>query len=67
MAGQVPEYRAMLEREEVNSPADLLIAGSEGEVAAAITRLGSTGVTDLMLAPFGTRSEQNRTTTTLAA
>ncbi|WP_433009211.1 TIGR03564 family F420-dependent LLM class oxidoreductase [Kribbella sp. CA-294648] len=67
MAGQVSEYRAMLEREGVDSPADLLIAGSEAEVAAAIKRLGSTGVTDLMLAPFGTPTEQSHTTTTLAA
>jgi F420-dependent oxidoreductase-like protein len=62
MAGQVPEYRAMLDREGVTSPAELLIAGSEAEVARAIIRLASTGITDLMLAPFGTPQEQSRTT-----
>ncbi|MEU4395345.1 TIGR03564 family F420-dependent LLM class oxidoreductase [Kribbella sp. NPDC023855] len=66
MAGQVPEYRAMLEREGVDSPADLLIAGSEEQVATVIKQLNSTGITDLMLAPFGTPSEQSRTTATLA-
>ncbi|WP_328328739.1 TIGR03564 family F420-dependent LLM class oxidoreductase [Kribbella sp. NBC_00382] len=67
MAGQVPEYRAMLDREGVTSPAELLITGSEAEVARAITRLASTGITDLMLAPFGTPEEQNRTTASLGA
>lgn len=62
MAGQVPEYRAMLDREGVASPAELLIAGSETQVAQAITRLASTGITDLMLTPFGTPEEQRRTT-----
>jgi F420-dependent oxidoreductase-like protein len=65
MAGQVPEYRAMLDREGITSPAELLIAGSEQEVAQAIRRLESTGITDLMLAPFGTPDEQRRTTANL--
>ena len=67
MAGQVPEYRAMLDRERITSPAELLIAGSEQEVAQAIRRLESTGITDLMLAPFGTPDEQRRTTANLGA
>lgn len=67
MAGQVPEYKAMLDREGVTSPAELLIAGTTTEVTQAITRLASTGITDLMLAPFGTREEQSLTTANLGA
>jgi alkanesulfonate monooxygenase SsuD/methylene tetrahydromethanopterin reductase-like flavin-dependent oxidoreductase (luciferase family) len=55
----------MLDREGITSPAELLIAGSEQEVAQAIRRLESTGITDLMLAPFGTPEEQDRTTANL--
>ncbi|WP_206686207.1 TIGR03564 family F420-dependent LLM class oxidoreductase [Kribbella qitaiheensis] len=67
LAGQVPEYRAMLDREGATSPADLLIAGDEESVIRRLNALRSTGITDLMATPVGDASSQARTTTTLAA
>jgi F420-dependent oxidoreductase-like protein len=61
MAGQVPEYRAMLDREGVDGPADVLLAGDEDAITQQIDRLRDTGITDLMLAPIGTPTEQQRT------
>jgi alkanesulfonate monooxygenase SsuD/methylene tetrahydromethanopterin reductase-like flavin-dependent oxidoreductase (luciferase family) len=61
LAGQVPEYRAMLDREGADV-ADVLIVGDEDSIAKQLARIGDTGVTDLMLAPIGTAEEQARTT-----
>lgn len=66
LAGQVPEYRAMFDREGVDGPADVLIVGDEGSIAKQLARIGDTGVTDLMLAPVGTAEEQERTTSFLS-
>ncbi|TCC10501.1 TIGR03564 family F420-dependent LLM class oxidoreductase [Kribbella soli] len=66
LAGQVPEYRAMLDREGVDGPADVLIVGDEGSIAKQLAQIGDTGVTDLMLAPIGTPEEQDRTTALLS-
>jgi F420-dependent oxidoreductase-like protein len=66
MAGQVPEYRAMLDREGAASPADILLAGPESSLAVAVRRIADTGATDLLLAPVGTPEEQRRTTDALA-
>lgn len=62
LAKQVPEYRAMFDREGVDGPADILIVGDEDSIAKQLDRIGDTGVTDLMLAPVGTPEEQSRTT-----
>ncbi len=67
MAGQVPEYRARLDREGVDSPAELLFTGSEASVARSIERLEETGITDLMATPVGPPQAQQRTTQALAA
>jgi F420-dependent oxidoreductase-like protein len=67
MAGQVPEYRAVLQREGVAGPGEVAVVGDEKAVAAAIARLADAGVTDYMAAPFGTPEEQRRTTEALAA
>jgi F420-dependent oxidoreductase-like protein len=61
LAGQVPEYRAMLDREGVDGPADVLLVGDEDTLTKHIDRLRDTGITDLMLAPIGTPAEQQRT------
>lgn len=66
LAGQVPEYRAMLDREGVDGPADVLLVGDEDTVAQRIDQLRDTGVTDLMLAPIGTAADQERTIEFLA-
>ena len=62
LSGQVPEYRAVLDREGVDGPAEILIAGDESAVRKELDRLRDTGITDLMLAPIGTPAEQARTT-----
>lgn len=43
--GQLPSYRAMLDREGVAGPADLAIVGSEATLHARLDRLASMGVT----------------------
>ena len=44
--GQLPSYRAMLDREGVDGPADVAIAGDENRVRGDIKRLEDIGVTD---------------------
>ena len=44
--GQLPSYRAMLDREGVDGPADIAIAGDENLLRGEIQRLGNIGVTD---------------------
>lgn len=62
LAGQVPEYRAMLDREGAAGPADVLAVGDEASIAKQLDRFRDAGATDLMLAPIGTPDEQTRTT-----
>ena len=45
--GQLPSYRAMLDREGVDGPADVALAGDENYLRGAIDRLRNAGVTDL--------------------
>jgi F420-dependent oxidoreductase-like protein len=66
LAGQVPEYRAMLDREGVASPGDVVIAGDEDTVTRHLDRLSDAGVTEFMAVPYGTAEEQHRTTNVLA-
>jgi F420-dependent oxidoreductase-like protein len=66
LAGQVPEYRAMLDREGMTGPGDLVIAGDEDKVARRLDQLRDAGVTEFMAAPYGTAEEQDRTTAVLA-
>jgi F420-dependent oxidoreductase-like protein len=61
MAGRVPEYRAMLEREGAAGPEDVAIVGNEQSVARQIEQLGESGVTEFMAAPYGSVDEQRRT------
>ncbi|MBI3782078.1 MAG: TIGR03564 family F420-dependent LLM class oxidoreductase [Deltaproteobacteria bacterium] len=50
--GVLPSYRAMLDREGVEGPADVALAGDEDTVAGQIAALGKIGVTDFLAAPF---------------
>ncbi len=45
--GSLPAYQHMMEAEGVEGPADLLVAGSEDEVAAGIERYAAAGATDV--------------------
>jgi F420-dependent oxidoreductase-like protein len=44
--GQLPSYRAMLDREGAAGPADIALAGDENYLRGAIDRLRNVGVTD---------------------
>ena len=44
--GQLPSYRAMLDREGVKGPADIALAGDENYLRGGIDRLRNIGVTD---------------------
>ncbi|MGZ0151234.1 TIGR03564 family F420-dependent LLM class oxidoreductase [Kribbella sp. WER1] len=66
LAGQVPEYRAMFEREGVDGPAGVLLAGDEAAIGRQLGRIRDAGATDAMLAPVGTAEEQERTTAFLS-
>lgn len=51
--GQLPSYRAMLDKEGAAGPADIAIAGSEAEVLDRVSALADMGVTDFAAVEFG--------------
>jgi F420-dependent oxidoreductase-like protein len=60
--GQLPSYRAMLDREGAEGPADVALVGDEATVRSGIERLAEAGVDDFMAAEFGASdSERSRT------
>ena len=65
--GQLPSYRAMLDREGAGGPADVAIVGDEDAVAAQLDHLADVGATDFVAAPFGPPEERGRTFELLAA
>ena len=60
--GHLPSYRAMLDREGAAGPADVVIAGTEDEVAERVMSMKRRGVTDFIATPF---TELERTTALL--
>ena len=64
--GQLPSYRAMLDREGAAGPADVAIVGTATEVADQVRRLADIGATDFCGAPFGTGEEMRASVDTLA-
>jgi F420-dependent oxidoreductase-like protein len=66
LAGQVPEYRAVLDRENVAGPQDVAVIGDENEVARRLRGLADAGVTEFFASPFGGVEEQARTTEVVA-
>ena len=50
--GQLPSYRAMLDREGAAGPADVVIAGSEAEVRGQIEAVFESGATEFVAVPF---------------
>src|SRR2546426_7061122 len=50
--GMLPSYRAMLDREGVEGPADVAIVGDESAVGEQLRRLAEAGATDFLAAPF---------------
>lgn len=59
--GQLPSYRAMLDREGLAGPADLAVIGDEAALRAGIEAMQEAGCDDLICSPFGTREEQAAT------
>jgi 5,10-methylenetetrahydromethanopterin reductase len=55
--GQLPSYRAMLDREGASGPADVAIVGSPAEVRAGIERIVEAGATEFVVVPFHNRHE----------
>jgi len=52
--GGLPSYRAMLDREGAEGPADVAIVGDESAVAEQLRQLEAIGVTDFLATPFPT-------------
>jgi F420-dependent oxidoreductase-like protein len=64
--GFLPSYRAMLDREGAEGPADVAVVGDEETVARDLQRLADAGTTDLTAAAFGSSDERQRTLALLA-
>jgi len=58
--GQLPSYKAMLDREGVSSPADVAIIGPEQEVERQVNALERAGATDLCASVFGSSEQKER-------
>jgi F420-dependent oxidoreductase-like protein len=59
--GQLPSYRAMLDREGAAGPADVAIVGDEDAVAAQIRTLAEAGVTDFVAGEYTGGTDGTRT------
>ena len=56
--GQLPSYRAMLDKEGAAGPADIAIIGNASEVADRIMALAEIGVTDFAAVEFGATPDE---------
>jgi 5,10-methylenetetrahydromethanopterin reductase len=65
--GTLPSYRAMLDREGAEGPADVAIVGDEAAVSAQLEHLRTIGVTDFVASVFGSADDRARTYAHLAA
>jgi F420-dependent oxidoreductase-like protein len=59
--GSLPSYRAMLDREGVESEGDVAIVGDEATVLTGIERSADAGATDFVAVPVGSRDDRERT------
>jgi alkanesulfonate monooxygenase SsuD/methylene tetrahydromethanopterin reductase-like flavin-dependent oxidoreductase (luciferase family) len=59
--GELPSYRAMLDREGATGPGDVAIVGDEDAVAAQIRGLAEAGVTDFVAGEYARGDEAART------
>jgi hypothetical protein len=67
MYGQLPNYRAMLDREGAAGPADIAIVGDERSLRSGLDRLADAGVTEFLAVPFGTKEQVGDTIGLLAS
>jgi F420-dependent oxidoreductase-like protein len=58
--GQLPSYRAMLDREGAGGPADIAICGTEEQVAAGIRQIEEAGATEFSAVVFGDEAQTER-------
>lgn len=65
--GQLPSYRAMLDREGVAGPAGVAVVGDEEAVAAQIGGLADAGVTDFVAGEYARGEDAARTRSLLRA
>jgi F420-dependent oxidoreductase-like protein len=63
--GQLPSYRAMLDKEGAAGPGDVAIVGDEDAVAAQVRGLAAAGVTDFSAVEIGRGKDRERTRTLL--
>jgi 5,10-methylenetetrahydromethanopterin reductase len=63
--GQLPSYRAMLDREGAEGPGDVAIVGDEDAVAAQIRALDEAGVTDFVAGEYSRADDEKRRTRAL--
>jgi 5,10-methylenetetrahydromethanopterin reductase len=59
--GQLPSYRAMLDREGAAGPGDVTIAGDEQAVTAGIAAIADAGATDFVAVDISRGADQERT------
>jgi F420-dependent oxidoreductase-like protein len=59
--GRIPVYRAVLDHEGVEGPADVSVVGDEASVTAQLRRLADVGATDFVAIPTGTDDDRRRT------
>ena len=60
--GNLPSYRAMLDKEGAEGPGDVAIVGDEATVAAGIRAMADAGTTEFVGAVFGDEATMARTT-----
>jgi F420-dependent oxidoreductase-like protein len=65
--GQLPSYRAMLDREGAEGPGQVAIVGDEDSVANQILAIAEAGATDFNAVPVGTSDEIRQTFGLMAA
>jgi F420-dependent oxidoreductase-like protein len=65
--GDIPVYRAVLDAEGVDGPADVSVVGDEAGVTAQLERLRAVGATDFIAIPTGTADDRRRTLDHLAS
>jgi F420-dependent oxidoreductase-like protein len=63
--GQLPSYRAILDREQVEGPADVALIGTEEQVSERLRALAAAGATDFAAAIFEPRGEDAERTVAL--
>ena len=64
--GNIPVYRAVLDREGAAGPADVSVVGDEQSVTAQLRRLSDIGATDFVAIPTGNDDDRRRTLDHLA-